>query len=150
MLPIIEKLLQRTIKDRKGCLVYNRVKHRPYVYYQGRRVVMARVIYMICTGKDIPEKYYICHSCDNPLCINPEHLFLGTPLENARDRDLKNRGAKGSRSGHAKLTEQIVLAIRLYSRKKQNIHAVAKDFGLPYSIVYDVIKGNTWKHVAGG
>lgn len=57
-----------------------------------------RVAFEVWIGK-IPDSLCVLHSCDNPPCVNPAHLFLGTDLDNARDRDAKGRGASGDRSG---------------------------------------------------
>ena len=130
-------LLAKITKDLNGC--WNHPAKRR----------MSRLAYEAFNGCTLPDGYYVCHKCDNPKCINPEHLFLSTPLGNVRDMIRKGRGAKGSRSGAAKLTESKVLAIRLFAQKESNIRAIADKFCLPYSAVYRVIKGKTWKHVAG-
>ena len=64
-----------------------------------------RLAYMLWKG-EIPEGYCVCHKCDNPSCINPDHLFVWTRKDNAEDRDKKGR------HDHIKLTEKIVKDIR--------------------------------------
>lgn len=92
----------------------------------------------------IPKDICVCHSCDNPGCVNPEHLFLGTKSENNRDRDMKGRVAKGSQSGRSKMTEEDVRNI--LRDKRQNV-VIAKEFGVDPSQISRIRSGERWKHV---
>src|ERR1035437_6756985 len=87
--------------DRYG---YGKVK------LNGKMVGVHRISYELYNGS-IPAKMCVCHRCDNRKCINPEHLWLGTHLDNAQDRDSKGRGAinSGERSGMSKLTDAQVI-----------------------------------------
>lgn len=95
----------------------------------------------------IPAGLCVCHSCDNRLCVNPAHLFLGTHADNIRDRDAKgrHRAPKGTENGHAKLTDEVVRAI-LTSTDSQR--AIAARFGVNQSQVSRIRRGKAWTHVS--
>ena len=60
----------------------------------------------------VPSGMFVCHRCDNKLCVNPSHLFLGSPKDNNSDMWAKGRGANGERNGHCKISDQDVRDIR--------------------------------------
>lgn len=89
------------------------------------------------------------HRCDNPPCVNPAHLFLGTDLDNARDRDAKGRRAAGELHGSAKLTAETVRAIRaLHTEGAATMRGMARRYGINRSTIKQVILRQTWKHIA--
>lgn len=110
---------------------------------------------------EIPEKLFVCHRCDNPSCINPDHLFLGDNYINILDASIKNRLAtkekngaythkekvrKGSMIGTAKLTEKQVLEIRsLYKIIPQK--QLAQNYGVSRGTIQNIHEGRNWKHV---
>ena len=96
----------------------------------------------------IPKGLHVLHRCDTPLCVNPEHLFLGTNADNMRDKIAKGRNHKGEGSGTAKLTEDDVYSI-IASYPTCTIRELADDFCVSYPTVRDILKGQTWKHVTG-
>lgn len=104
-----------------------------------------RVSYELHIGP-IPSGMCVLHSCDNPPCVNPEHLRLGTRLDNARDREGRGRGASekrsGERNGRHRLTEAQVRVIRNSTRP---LRALAEEFGVGHSTVRAVRTGRTWK-----
>jgi hypothetical protein len=83
----------------------------------------------------------VCHKCDNPICVNPDHLFVGTRLDNARDSVAKARHAFGSRHGKAKLNEEQVLVIRT-SNKKQ--HELAAEYGVARTMISRIKNRKRW------
>ena len=96
----------------------------------------------------IPEGLNVLHTCDNPTCVNPEHLFLGTDVDNNKDRDTKGRTAhqKGEASGASKLTEQDIRAIKQDTRRHL---VVAREYGVVPSLIGMIRRGLRWSHVDG-
>ena len=111
-----------------------------------------RVSYTLTYGP-IPRDLYVCHRCDNPPCVNPEHMFLGTARDNALDSVSKGRfngwgGAKkGSSQPYAKLTEDDVRQIRVLRSHGLTYREIAKRFGVSISAIVNIIRGTTWRHI---
>ena len=90
----------------------------------------------------------MCHSCDNPPCVNPDHLFLGTQKENIADKLRKKREARGSRTGRAKLTEQQVAEIRFIFRTGRFTQKeLASKYAVNRGTIIKALHGDTWSHV---
>jgi hypothetical protein len=87
---------------------------------------------------------FVCHRCDNPSCVNPDHLFLGTPAENAFDMKSKKRNAVGSRVGTAKLSAREVKEILQRLSKGARHSALADEFGVSRSAITLIRKGRNW------
>jgi len=95
----------------------------------------------------IPDGLCVCHHCDNPSCVNPAHLFLGTHLENMHDmyKKKRRRPARGSRHWKAKLTEQHVLLIRgIYVRGGASQARLAEVCGVSCGHISKIVCGLTW------
>ena len=100
----------------------------------------------------IPEGLYVCHHCDNPSCVNPKHLFLGTPLDNSRDGLTKGLSAKLSQKGEknpsAKLTANQVREIRfIYQGGDISCGKLAPMFGVDRITIYEIVTRKNWKEV---
>jgi len=107
-----------------------------------------RVSWVIHYGK-IPDGLCVCHKCDNRKCVNPKHLFLGTHLDNAIDRDIKGRGKipdnRGENHGMSKLTKEEILIIReLYSSGKYVQREIADIFGVCRQTISDIVNKTSW------
>ncbi len=100
-----------------------------------------RIAYIISRGP-LPEGVLVLHKCDNPICCNPNHLFLGTSLDNVEDRNAKGRQAQGARSSKAKLTAEQVCDIRADQRSQREI---AKSYNLCKSTIGYIKRGEAWK-----
>jgi hypothetical protein len=100
-----------------------------------------RLSYEIHTGS-IPDEMLVCHHCDNPGCVNPDHLFVGTQKDNALDALNKGRHYIGEKNGRAKLTKENVNEILTSS---MNGRQLAARFGVSKSTINNVRRGATWK-----
>lgn len=97
-----------------------------------------------------PGEFLVCHSCDNPTCINPGHLFLGTCKDNMQDMIKKGRGSDqgGMKNGNCKLEEKDVIEIRRLSALGLNNTQIAKRYGIKHGTVYAIKTRKSWAHVA--
>jgi hypothetical protein len=98
----------------------------------------------------IPDGLHVLHRCDNPGCVNPHHLFLGSDRDNAADMVSKNRQAKGIRHPKAKLTEEQVKEIRTRYRNRDNgctLRSLAWEYGLTCAAIHAVVHEYHWKDV---
>ena len=95
----------------------------------------------------IPPGLQVLHHCDNPPCVNPAHLFLGTHADNMADKSRKGRTARGSAHGMARLTEADVAQIRELALSDETLDAIASRFGVSSGNVSKVVLRRTWRHV---
>lgn len=104
-----------------------------------------RISYELHRG-EILDGMLVCHTCDNPICVNPNHLFLGTYKDNARDMTQKGRGPVGEKHGRAKLTWDQVRAIRqLYSAGEATCTELGNQFEVTKSCIHLIVIEKTWK-----
>lgn len=110
------------------------------------RVFAHRAAYDILKGS-VPANMCVCHTCDNPSCCNPDHLFLGTHADNRADQKAKGRTMVGSKHHGSKLTEADVKKIR--SLHGQYPHTeIAKQYGVSDRTINVIVSRKRWKHVA--
>jgi hypothetical protein len=95
----------------------------------------------------VPKGLFVCHSCDNPPCVNPQHLFVGTALDNNMDKAQKGRASRGEQRWNARLTPRGVQKIRSLHRRGIDKTAIAQSMGLGRTTVHAVLEGRTWAHV---
>lgn len=112
---------------------------------KGRKHIQAHVAAFELVNGYIPTNI-LRHTCDNPLCVNPNHLLEGTNADNSRDAMERGRIPVGSRSGVAKLTEADIPSIR-EMRKHATALKVAESFGVGRTTINAIIDGKTWTHV---
>ena len=154
-----------------GCWLWNGDKTAAgygKLYLLGKMFYAHRVAWELTNGA-MPKGLFVCHTCDTPSCVRPDHLFVGTNADNLHDMISKGRQREpirptgddhwthkhpervrvGERNNMAKLTAQQVLDIRCrYPHETQT--ALAKQYGVRQSSIWQVLSGRTWKHITGG
>lgn len=114
--------------------------------YMGRTARAHRVSYQIAHGP-IGEGLCVCHRCDTAMCINPEHLFLGTSKENTQDASAKGRLSCGERHVFSRLTVGKVLQIRDLHKRGVGLSEIGRRFDIHHSTVWHIVNRRAWKHV---
>lgn len=140
----VTKLLTNYTVATTGCWLWNGSPDSDgygRLRVNGETMRVHRLSYALHNG-DLPSNMAVCHSCDTPLCVNPDHLWLGSNEDNIADRTQKRRSAAGSRNGYARLTEESVRAIR--SETGVPVEDLAERFGVSIGAVYKVRSRQTW------
>lgn len=113
----------------------------------GTPILAHRLSYKLHYG-DFPQEKIVCHKCDTPKCVNPEHLFLGTYQDNMDDMERKGRARKvaslGEKHGNAVLTDELVREIR---DSIEQTPVIANRLGVSRTTIYDVRSRKIWKHI---
>ena len=120
-------------------------------YWSDGRGISAHRYSWICAFGQIPKGLSVLHKCDNPRCVNPNHLFLGTTKDNSIDMVSKNRAATGERNGNSKINWEIANQIRneyrpgkAFVKSGKSIAGLALKYGLGTSAVHSIVKNKTW------
>ena len=120
--------------------VYGRIQ------IDGRLASAHRFSYELHHGP-IPEGMFVCHACDNPACVNPGHLFLGTQADNMADKVSKGRQASGPHNGNSKLTWDDIENIRANAMNLTLVE-LGELFGVSHENISFILRGETWKEKA--
>lgn len=129
----------------KGRFGYGKFRLRQFGHFMAHRIA-----FVFCYGLPPKDRPFVLHSCDNPACCNPVHLWTGTYLDNARDRMSKGRSGirVGENQTNAKLTEATVTeAFRRFSLGESRVRLAVR-FGVQRSAMGKVINRHSWKHVS--
>lgn len=128
---------------------YGKIGWNRKIYYAHR------IAWMLANKQEIPADMVVMHSCDNPQCVNPAHLSLGSSMDNVLDAMVKGRQKPGfttnqplgERNRTAKATETQVKEIRLLADQGQPTKEIASKYGFSYGLVYKIAKRESWKYL---
>lgn len=147
----LRERFDRYTKRGPGCWVwlsYRDPSGYGRLHYKRKPVLASRISYLLHFG-EIPEGQHVCHKCDNPGCVNPEHLFLGSQADNMADmyrkgRDRK-RSLKGEQHGQAKLTAE---QVREFKQSTLSDSEAARRYGVSRATIHAIRSGKTWSHIS--
>lgn len=105
-----------------------------------------RMSYLIHHG-ELDKKEEVCHSCDNPLCVKPSHLFKGSSKDNSQDMKSKSRHLFGELNGASKLTDDKVRQIHKLVEQGVSQGKVARSYGIAQSTVHKILRGQRWERI---
>lgn len=145
--PILERFEALYIPEpTSGCWLWlGSVDRRGYGYFKVKpKTAKAHRFSYEFHNSEIPLGMFVCHRCDVPGCVNPDHLFLGTALDNAQDRNTKGRQMKGVKSHSAKISDNNVIDIRADSR---HVSEIAIQYGVSETQIYRIKNQSRWKHI---
>lgn len=124
-----------------GCWIFTGSEEKHGYGQMTDNVLAHRAFYKHFVGS-IPSGMFVCHKCDVRLCVNPSHLFLGTPLDNTRDAARKDRMVFGERQHSAKLTAEMARAIFSDSRRNATI---ARAYGVTARVIALIKQKKIWR-----
>lgn len=148
-----------------GCHLYTGTRSRGYghISISGQIHLAHRLAWELANGP-IPPGHYVCHKCDNPLCVRVDHLFLGTPADNIADMVAKGRQARGAAHGSHTRPEAFARGERVAGaavdaaqvREIRRLHAeenltyteLAARFPISKGGIGHIVRGETWRHVS--
>lgn len=124
---------------------------RGQINIKGKWLRAARVAYELTHG-NLPSGMLVCHECDNPRCINPAHLFLGSPAVNNSDRSQKGRTRNGDRrgegNGNNKLNAAQVQEIRWkHATGAYTLKQLGKEYNVHFDLISKIVKHRIWKNI---
>lgn len=169
--PMVDRFWSRVEKS-DGCWLWTGKTGTGYPYGRispdgGKRTIGAHVASWRIHFGAVPDSLWVCHTCDTPRCVRPDHLFLGTNVQNWQDMRAKERGSKppllqgdahpsrrypkrlrrGEANNKARLTAAQVRAIRALHQRGATIRGLARQYGLTKTAIANVVHYVTWRHV---
>jgi hypothetical protein len=139
------------VKKTETCWFWTKQKDKDgygKIWFEGKTVRTHRVSWMLDKGEMPPVDRMVLHSCDNPACVNPEHLSLGDVILNAQDALSRDRYRRGQTHSMSKLTEEDVREIRMLSEQGGTTRRQLADrFHTTPENINAIVRRRTWKHV---
>ena len=152
----IRRFLDKINKVQSGCWEWGAgvyvTGYGMFCMRRGNRKTFSahRISWMLHNNASILNGVMVCHTCDNRLCVNPDHLYLGTGYDNNNDTIIRNRGNRtlGSKCSWAKLDEDKVREIRRLKSQGLKQSKIALMYNIDASLISDIIHNKKWRHVS--
>jgi hypothetical protein len=116
--------------------------------FNGKKIGAHRMAWIIANGVRPPKHMFVCHRCNNPSCVNPDHLFLAPQKDNMRHMVQCDRHARGERSASAKLTANDVRTILMRHEAGESQHSLAREYGINQGHISHIKRRRFWRHLA--
>ncbi len=142
------KFESKTERSPSGCWIWAQslgTAGYGQVSYQGKLIGAHRAAWMIYRGS-IPSGLFVCHKCDVKTCVNPDHLFLGSPLSNMQDMIAKKRDRSGRMVQGTKIAKLSTEQVRDIRRSPLSFAQLAKAYGVSRGCIQAVKQRRSWKH----
>jgi hypothetical protein len=148
VLHLKERFEKLVIKKDEGCWGWKGSITNGYakIAFENLPLSGHRASWIIFKGV-LPKKLFVCHKCNNALCTNPEHLYLGTHKQNMKDRKNCRRDPVGEKNGMSKLKEKEVLEMKKMFKKKISGAEIARFFNISPGIVSEIKNGHYWAYL---
>ncbi|HEV7673080.1 MAG TPA: HNH endonuclease [Candidatus Angelobacter sp.] len=150
-LTIRERFLAKVCPDREsGCWLWRGMviaSGYGMVRFERKMYMAHRLAWKLFRGEIAPG-LVVCHKCDVRACVNPEHLFVGTMMDNMRDMKQKGRNPHGDKHSRSKLTAEKVSRIkRMLAEDRMNMSEIAREYGVTPATIGCIARGTSWRHV---
>lgn len=155
LISLKERFNKKVIKNKNECWGWKGyIGKNPYpqmLYKKPKRVLIHRVSWLIHKGP-VPNGLFVLHKCDNKICTNPDHLFLGTIKDNSDDMISKGRQVilRGESIGTSKLKELQVIDILNMLKDKRTISEISRIFYVSRKLIREIRDNKSWKHIERG
>jgi len=149
----LRKCFNNKYTEKNGCWEWNKFIHKHgygVTGYRNRSMLAHRLSWLLFK-EPIPDGIDVCHHCDNPKCVNPDHLFLGTAQDNVRDCfNKKRKSHKGEKHPGSKITEKEILEIFRLRKMGWTHQKLADRFKITQSTISNILHRRLWKHIELG
>ncbi len=156
MSDVFERFVKFT-RYKDGCWIWTGAKRTSgYGVFKldGKAESAHRVSYKLFKG-NIPEGIFVCHTCDNPMCVNPDHLFLGTASDNMMDAQNKGRLVipegkrfkKGYMPSFATITKEQAIQVKMMLKKGMRNIDISEATGIKYQTIVDIKRGKSFRNI---
>lgn len=149
MADTLESKFNRSFRVTPSCWIWlGNIDSKGYarILLNGAQYRASRFSYNLYIGT-VPSRLLVRHRCDNPKCVNPEHLLLGTPQDNSNDMVSRDRQSRGDSHPKSKVNEKDVLEIRQLPKYGLPLRTIANMYGITISTAGRIINKKTWAHI---